>query len=147
MSIRFRPLIGAAALAAALPLLAWACSGSSYSSPSSPSPTPPPSTGGAAITINVVGMNGNQSFAPDTTQVAAGQQIVFHNSDSITHRIVQDSGLWDTGNLAPGASSAPITINSTSEEPYHCSIHPSMVGSINGTSTTSTQPCQGPYCG
>jgi hypothetical protein len=28
---------------------------------------------------------------------------------------------------------------------YHCSIHPVMVGSIN-QDTSSSSPCQGPYC-
>ena len=50
---------------------------------------------------------------------------------------MQDQGAFDTGNLAPGATSAPITISSASAMPYHCSIHPSMVGVINGTSAGS----------
>lgn len=148
MQRQLRRLAGMIGVGSALLLLAAGCSGSgSSSSPSSPT-APSGTPSGSAITIQIVGMNGNQSFSPDPVSVSAGQQIVFHNSDSITHRIVQDSGAWDTGNLAPGASSSPITISTTSEEPFHCTIHPSMVGSLNGTSTqTAGNPCQGAYCG
>jgi hypothetical protein len=34
----------------------------------------------------------------------------------------------DTGNLGPGASSAPMTLAAVGG--YHCSIHPDMVGTL-----------------
>ena len=37
----------------------------------------------------------------------------------------------DTGNLDPGTSSQPMAINvPPAGDPYHCSIHPVMVGNI-----------------
>src|SRR6266487_758956 len=89
-----------------------------------PAPTPP-----SVVTINVVGVNGAQSFAPNPATLPAGQMVVWHNIDSIIHRVVLNDGSLDTGNLAPGASSQPMSIN-TGSRPYHCSIHPSMVGTI-----------------
>lgn len=134
-----------AGVASAL-LLAAACSGSN-SSPSSPSPTPSPSPSGSAITINIVDDNGKMSFSPDTMSVSAGQQIVFHNQDSEAHHPVQDGGAWDAGNLAPGQTSSPITIKSTSAQPFHCTIHPDMVGALNGSVSDTPAPCEGLYCG
>ena len=124
----------------------WGCSGSGYSSGSSgnPSaPTPPsPSTSGV-VTVNVVGINGALSFSPNPATLPAGQMIVWHNVDNTTHHVVFNDGSVDTGNLAPGASSQPQAIAAASG-PYHCSIHPVMVGSVN-QDTTTPPPSQGGY--
>ena len=47
-------------------LAAWGCGGSGYSSGSSGTPTnPTPSNGSGVVTINVVAINGAQSFSPN----------------------------------------------------------------------------------
>jgi aldose sugar dehydrogenase len=116
-----------AAALAAVTLGIAACGGDSYgnSSPTSPGSTAPPD---GAITINVVGINGNQSFSPNPATVPAGQTVVWHNIDTTTHRVVLNDGKLDTGNLAPGAFSQPMTL--VAPGPYHCSIHPEMVGTL-----------------
>ena len=86
---------------------------------------PPPA---GAITINVVRENGNQSFSPNPATVPTGQTVVWHNVDTTTHRVVLDDGKLDLGNLGPGAFSEPMTLGAPT--PYHCSIHPDMVGSL-----------------
>ena len=95
--------------------------------PTSPPPTPTASNG--IVTIDVVRQNGAQSFTPNPATLPAGQMVVWHNVDGTTHRVVLNSGALDTGDLAPGASSRPMSLN-TGGGPYHCSIHPSMVGTI-----------------
>lgn len=120
-----RKLLVAAALAA-LTFAVAACGGDSYgNSPTSPGGTAPPPD---AITINVVGINGNQSFSPNPATVPTGQMVVWHNIDTTTHRVVLNDGKLDTGNLAPGAFSQPMTL--VAPGPYHCSIHPEMVGTV-----------------
>jgi plastocyanin len=116
-----------AASLAALTLGAGACSGGGYgnASPSGPSNTPPPA---GAITINVVGINGTRSFSPNPATVPAGQIVVWHNIDTTTHRVVLNDGELDTGNIAPGGFSQPMTL--VAPGPYHCSIHPEMVGTL-----------------
>ena len=101
-----------------------------------PTPTPTPAPPSAVVTIDVLGVNGAQSFSPNPATLPAGQRVVWHNIDSITHRVVLNDGSLDTGNLAPGASSQPMSIN-TGTVPYHCSIHPSMVGTIVPAASTS----------
>ena len=111
----------------------WGCSsGGGYSSGSTNTPAAPtPMTSNGVVTINVVAINGAQSFSPNPATLPAGQTVVWHNIDSITHRVVLNDGSFDTGNLNPGASSQPMTINLPSGgDPYHCSIHPSMVGTL-----------------
>jgi plastocyanin len=51
-----------------------------------------------------------QSFSPNPATLPAGQVVVWHNIDSITHRVVLNDGSLDTGNR-PGASSQPMAIN------------------------------------
>jgi plastocyanin len=122
----------------------WACGGS-YSSGGSGNPnSPTPSNAAGVVTVNVVAINGAQSFSPNPATLPAGQLIVWHNIDNITHRVLLNDGSVDTGDLLPGASSRPVPVEAGSG-PYHCAIHPVMVGSIN-QGTTSQQPCTGAYC-
>lgn len=128
MNARVTSTLGALLAAAAL----TAC-GSSYSAPTTPTQT----TGGTAtLTITIVGMNGSLSFTPNPSSIVAAQSVAFRNADTTTHQIVGDTGSFDTGALAPGATSAPITMSAAGAYPYHCSIHPTMVGTLNVTSST-----------
>src|SRR3954453_1881624 len=115
-----------AAAVAALSAGGVACSGYGSSSPTAPGTAPPAD----AITINVVRENGNQSFSPNPATVPAGKIVVWHNVDTAIHRVVLNNGQPDTGNLSPGAFSAPMTLGAPG--PYHCSIHPDMVGALQG---------------
>ena len=129
-----------ASVMVAFSLCAWGCTGSSnYSGNSvtpSPTPTPTPTPASGVVTIDVVRENGAQSFSPNPATLPAGQMVVWHNIDRVVHRVVLNSGSLDTGDLAPGASSQPMSID-TGSGPYHCSIHPSMVGSIVSAASTS----------
>jgi plastocyanin len=88
------------------------------------------------VTINVLGVNGTQSFSPNPATLPAGQMVVWHNVDSITHRVVLNNGSLDTGNLTPGASSQPMSIPAGTDS-YHCSIHPSMLGTLVSSATST----------
>ena len=125
----------------------WGCSGSGYSSGSGASPgSPTPSSPAGVVTINVVAIDGAQSFSPNPATLPAGQMIVWHNVDTTTHRVVLNDRSVDTGDLAPGVSSQTMSIGAAGGQ-YHCAIHPVMVGSINqGTSSSTSPPCDGPYC-
>ncbi len=119
-------IFSAALAVAVLSLSVWGCGNSgNTSSPSTPSPMP-----GTAVTINVLAVNGSQSFSPNPATIPAGQMVVWHNVDTITHRVVLDDRSIDTGNLDPGAFSSPMFLESVGG--YHCTIHPVMVGTIKG---------------
>jgi plastocyanin len=138
-----RPSLGVGCVATIIVLASGGCGGGS-SSPSAPSgPTsPPPSTGGATITI--VGDRGAQSFLPNPSSAGQNRMVSWRNSDSVVHRIVLNDGSFDTGNIAPGATSGALTLT-TDGTNYHCSIHTGMVGAINASSG-APPPCTGPYC-
>jgi plastocyanin len=124
----------------------WGCGGNGYSSGSgNPTSATPPPSGSGVVTINVVAVNGAQSFSPNPATLPSGQTVVWHNVDNITHHVVLNDRSVDTGDLAPGASSQPMTVGGTSGGQYHCSIHPVMIGSIN-QDTRAALPCEGAYC-
>jgi len=121
-----------------------ACGSSGYSSGSGTPTAPTPANGASVVTIDVVAIKGAQSFSPNPATLPSGQLVIWHNVDTVTHRVVLSDRSVDTGDLPPGASSQPMAIG-TSGGQYHCSIHPVMVGSIN-QDTTPAPSCQGPYC-
>src|SRR5260370_29451975 len=107
----------------------WGCSGNGYTSGNGGNPTTPTPGMPGIVTINVVAINGAQSFSPNPATLPAGQMVVWHNVDNVTHRVVLNDRSVDTGNLSPGASSSAQQIGTVG--PYHCSIHPEMVGTIS----------------
>jgi len=128
-------------------LLTCSCGGGGGygATPSPTSPTAPSTPSTNVVTITIVGVHGAMSFSPNPATVPAGQMVVFVNTDTVTHRVVLDDGSIDTGPIAPNASSTPQALGGVSK-PYHCSIHPSMVGSLNSAQTPDAPPCTG-YCG
>jgi len=96
-----------------------------------------------AITITITRQNGAQSFSPNPA-AAGGQTVVFRNNDSVVHRVLLNDGSIDTGNIAPGATSAPVQMP-VSGTNYHCSVHPDMIGAVSGGSGEVPR-CEGPYC-
>jgi plastocyanin len=95
-----------------------------------PSPTPSP-TPAATVVVEILGENGNMSFAPDTASLQVGQQVRWHNADTTTHTATQNGGGFDTGLIRPGGTSAPITVSAPGSLRYHCEVHPSMVGTLD----------------
>lgn len=132
----------AIAVALAGSLLLISCGGGGGAASSSPTAPTNPTGGGATdsiVTINIMGDRGTLSFSPNPATVPTGQTVVWRNTDSIVHHVVID-GLVDTGDLNPGQSSAPQQLGGVSKG-YHCSIHPGMVGSLNGAATPDPGTC------
>lgn len=122
----------------------WSCGGGGGGgNPGGGSGTPSPAPPGAA-TINILGERGAQSFSPNPASVAQGTLFVWRNTDSLVHHIVLNDGSLDAGDIAPGASSPALRLG-TDGANYHCTIHPTMIGSIN-RGTGEPPPCTGAYC-
>ncbi len=122
-------------IAAVAVTLTLACSSNnSNPSPTTPSPTPTPGPSGAAdVTLNIVGLAGSNSFSPNPGTIRVGQTLAWKNTDQITHTATGDAGGFNTGNVASGATSAPITMSTAGTFTYHCAIHPSMTGTLTVT--------------
>lgn len=133
----------AGALLVAAGALVAACGGGGGGSPTGPSGSanPPASNG---VMVSVVSSSGNTAYQPNPVRAAAGDTVSFRNADSVLHRIVLDDGSADLGDIAPGATSRAFTVRSAAAVTFHCTIHPSMVGSINGTEAPEP-PCIDSY--
>lgn len=149
MNGRFTPAAGMALLGA---LALWNCGGggSTAASPTSPTPAasaPAPAAPGtsATVTVAIVASTGNTAFQPNPVRANSGDTVIFRNSDSVMHHLVMDDGSADLGNIAPGASSQGMTLRNANATSFHCTLHSSMVGSINGASAPEPPPCLDPY--
>ena len=78
-------------------------------------------TSGAAVAIK------NFAFSPSSLTVNVGDKVTFTNNDSTTHTVTGDG--FSSGDIAPGASFTN-TFTKAGTFAYHCSIHPTMTGSI-----------------
>ena len=104
-------------------LLIGGCSGNSSSNsytPTGPSPNPPP-----ANTVLMSGM----AFSPATLTVSAGTTVTWKNDDTMAHTSTSDTGVWDTGNIAAGASKT-TTFPTAGTYAYHCTYHSGMKGTV-----------------
>jgi plastocyanin len=95
--------------------------GSDSSNPYGASATAPAPAAAPPNTVLLSGM----VFSPVTITVAVGTTVTWKNSDGIAHTSTSDTGVWDTGTLAAGASST-TTFNTVGTFPYHCAFHVSM---------------------
>ena len=74
----------------------------------------------------------NMMFTPSQITVAKGGTVTWTNNDSTTHTVVDDLqnvGGPNSGDIAPGTT-YKFTFTKTGSYQYHCSIHPSMRGTI-----------------
>lgn len=67
--------------------------------------------------------------------------MTFRNSDSTMHHLVLDDGSGDFGDINPGATSRGVVLRNANPVTFHCTIHATMVGSINGLTAPDTPPC------
>jgi plastocyanin len=74
----------------------------------------------------------NMQFTPSQVTITKGGSVTWTNNDSTTHTVTDDLsnvGGPNSGNIAPGESYS-FTFDKTGSFQYHCSIHPSMRGTI-----------------
>jgi plastocyanin len=109
-----------------------------------PAPAPPPSTPQPAIPITIASRNGALSFSPNPAD-AGGQLVVFVNADTLVHRVSLNDGTIDTGDILPGAMSAPVQMPNEGTN-YHCFLHPDMIGAVMSAGGGAPPVCTGPYC-
>lgn len=79
-----------------------------------------------------IGGGGTLAPASLTTVARTATQrpvIEWLNQDSISHRLVSDTQQFDSGDVEPGTART-VVLNLPGRYPYHCAIHPRMVGLI-----------------
>jgi len=97
-----------------------------------PSPTPapaPPANVSASIVVNASLLT-STAFNPNPITVAVGGTVTWRNNDSTTHTSTSNNGAWNSGAIPPGGSFS-TQFNTAGSFPYHCTIHPNMIGVVN----------------
>ena len=102
----------------------------SSSSPSTPSTTMSPSGSSVAASI-VTGASTmtTTAYTPNPVTVSVGGTVTWTNNDSKTHTSTANGGNWNSPPVAPGGTFS-MTFPAAGSFPYHCSIHPGMVGTV-----------------
>jgi plastocyanin len=70
------------------------------------------------------------AFGPSRVDALPGDAIAWENVSPRTHTVTSDTGVFASGELAPGDRFS-FTAASTGAFPYHCAIHPAMTGEID----------------
>ncbi|HJQ67234.1 MAG TPA: hypothetical protein VJ816_12690 [Gemmatimonadales bacterium] len=82
------------------------------------------SVGGAFVIIS------GSLFFPDTVTIKVNNYITWYNGDPFNHTSTSDTGIWNSGNIAPGNLYQRF-FNTVGTFPYHCTIHGvSMAGTV-----------------
>lgn len=83
------------------------------------------------IVIDIVADAGAGAFGASPDTMLSGQRVAWHNARGMTHRVVSNAaGVFDTGNISASGTSAASQLNTPGTFTYHCSIHPSMTGTL-----------------
>jgi len=85
-----------------------------------------PAADAATIDVDIV----NFAFNPDTVTISVGDTVRWTNNDgAISYTATSTTGVFDSGTLGNGQQFS-FTFTQAGIYPYHCSIHPSMTGTI-----------------
>ena len=123
-----RRLVGPLLLVAAVAIIAAACNGTGSTAYGAPASTAATATTTAATATNAAAIKGF-AFQPDVLKVEVGAKVTWTNDDTVAHTVTADTTSFASGNLQPGGSFS-FTFTRPGTYAYHCSIHPSMHGSI-----------------
>jgi plastocyanin len=81
--------------------------------------------------VDIVGF----SFSPQNLDVMVGDTVRWTNQDNVPHTSTSDSDIWDSGILNNGQSYMRM-FSDAGDFPYHCTVHPSMMGSVHVQAAT-----------
>jgi len=102
---------------------------------------------------------GDNYFDVADVAIEPGTTVIWTNQGQVPHTVTADDGSFDSGELSPGDSYI-VTFLGSGKLPYHCELHPEMVGSVTvggdagggettptgeTTSTGETTPTEGQY--
>jgi plastocyanin len=108
----------------AMSVLAAGCGSSS-----SPSTTAPTTSGTAVSIVSGSSTLTTTAYSPNPVTVAVGGTVTWRNNDSVAHTSTANNSAWNSGTIAPGGNFS-MTFPSAGSFPYHCSIHPGMIGTV-----------------
>ena len=70
------------------------------------------------------------AYEPPISRQEIDGPIIWTNTGTVTHTVTFDNETIDSGPIAPSQTFS-ATLQTVGIYTYHCSIHPTMIGSIN----------------
>ena len=118
-----RPIIlGGVGLSLILLLTLSACSDDNEAKPTN-------SGNGGNIPTNAVNIS-NLAFDPNSIAISAGTEVTWTNQEAAAHTVTSDDGNFaSSGNLGQNDTYS-VTFSNPGTYMYHCSLHPSMTGTV-----------------
>ena len=98
-----------------------------YTSPSTTTPAPAGST--TVMMVSGASTLSSTAFSPNPISVSVGTTVSWLNNDNTAHAPAANNGVWTSPSIAP-SSRFNQTFTTAGSFPYHCTIHPGMVGTI-----------------
>jgi plastocyanin len=132
MRMLYRPAL----LVVVIGMLA-SCGSSPSTTPSTPPSSSNPNVGLANVEVPSSQGYGASSFVPGAVTIPVGGAVSWTSNDTIEHHPTADDGSWNDDLPAMGSASQKFTTAGTYS--YHCSIHPSMTGTITVTGSTTAK--------
>jgi len=83
-------------------------------------------------------------FSPNPITIKVGDTVTWTNNGSVSHTSTSNTGAWDTGSISSGATSSAVAFPNAGTFPYHCTIHPSMTGTVVVSAVTATPATTSP---
>ena len=121
-----RSVVLVAVLALALMTAACGSKSSDNGGGGSPAGAGGSPSAGAGQTVSIKGFK----FDPNALTVSAGTtQIAVTNHDGVTHTFTLDDGSVSTP--IPAGQTVTVTVDISKTTGWHCSIHPTMTGTLN----------------
>jgi plastocyanin len=124
-------LAGSLLMALSLILVLTGCKTTTPAATPTPTPLVTPTT--TPATTPTAGLANVEisgfAFVPSTLTVSVGTTVTWTNKDSVTHTVTSNDNLFNSGNLANGAT-FQHTFNQKGTFQYHCSIHTSMTAKV-----------------
>lgn len=133
-------LRGPAAIGVALVLAA--CGGGTTQEPTSAAGTPPPAATAEATTAgeapcmdstdptDVSAAAEGNAWVPAAISANVGDVITWANADSVPHAVGLDDGSCAMTGTIGGGQTKSLVFSEAGSFPFHCTVHPSMKGTI-----------------
>ncbi len=69
------------------------------------------------------------AFRARVLEISRGTRVRWTNRGSVPHTTTSNTGIWDSGSIAPGGTFSRVFRNAGTFR-YHCTIHTGMKGKI-----------------
>jgi plastocyanin len=119
------PAVGASAAPCPSPAVPVPAGSPAASPVASPAAAESAAAAAAAAAVTIM----NFSFQPATITVPVCGTVTWTNQDTTGHTVTADDGSFDSGTIAPGSTFSQ-TFTTAGTFAYHCSIHPTMTGTV-----------------